>query len=140
MRLRDQMPELNGATSWLNGQYDKADLVGSRPTLIHFWSISCKLCKEVMPRVNYLRDRYRSDLNVLAVHMPRSDEDLDVHQIKQIAAVHAITQPIYVDGDLSLSNSFAIRYVPACFVFDRDRAAASYTRRWSRFEYARKAN
>ena len=115
MRLRDQMPELYGATTWLNGQYDKADLVGSRPTLIHFWSISCKLCKEVMPKMNYLRDRYRSELNVIAVHMPRSDEDLDVQQIKQIAAVHAITQPIFVDGDLSLSDSFDISIRPCLF-------------------------
>ena len=73
MKLGRQMPELIGATIWLNGQYDKADLVGNKPTLIHFWSISCKLCKEVMPKMNYLRDNYKGNLNVIAVHMPRSD-------------------------------------------------------------------
>ena len=102
MRLHEQMPELRGATTWLNDQYERADLVGRKPTLIHFWSISCKLCKEMMPNVNYLRDRYRGELHVIAVHMPRSDDDMDVQQIKRIAAIHDVTQPIFVDGDLKL--------------------------------------
>ena len=28
MKLREQMPELVGATTWLNGEVTKADLVG----------------------------------------------------------------------------------------------------------------
>lgn len=46
MKLREQMPELVGATTWLNGEVTKAELVGKKPTLIHFWSVSCHLCKE----------------------------------------------------------------------------------------------
>lgn len=32
--------------------------MGEKPTLIHFWSVSCHLCKEAMPEVNKLRDEY----------------------------------------------------------------------------------
>ena len=120
MKLGRQMPELIGETVWLNGQYDNADLIGNRPTLIHFWSISCKLCKEVMPRINYLRDNYKGDLNVIAVHMPRSTEDKDMQHIKKVAAVHDIAHPIFIDDDLILSDSFDVRYVPVCFLFDRE--------------------
>ena len=71
MRLREPMPELTGATEWLNGEVTKEQLVGEKPTLIHFWSISCHLCKEAMPQVNEFRDNYQGKLNVIAVHMPR---------------------------------------------------------------------
>ena len=119
MKLRDQMPELNGATAWLNGKQTKAQLVGEKPTLIHFWSVSCHLCKEAMPEVNAFRDRYKEDLNVVAVHMPRSEDDLDMKLIKTVAAKHDITQPIFVDSEVKLTDKFANQYVPAYYVFDK---------------------
>ncbi len=119
MRLREQMPELVGATAWLNGHKTKADLIGEKPTLIHFWSISCHLCKEAMWDINEFRDRYRRELNVIAVHMPRSKADLDLSQIKSIAARHHMTQPIFVDGEVKLTDRFDNQYVPAYYVFDK---------------------
>nr|WP_309099218.1 TlpA disulfide reductase family protein [Fredinandcohnia onubensis] len=120
MKLRDQMPELNGEKAWLNGEVSKADLVGEKPTLIHFWSISCGLCKEAMPQVNEFRDQYQDKLNVIAVHMPRSENDLDLDEIKQVAEQHNITQPIFVDSDLKLNDKFENQYVPAYYVFDKE--------------------
>lgn len=120
MRLRSDMPELSGATEWINGEVSKSDLVGDKPTLIHFWSVSCGLCKEAMPSINQFRDDYKDELNVIAVHMPRSEKDLDIAQIKEVAAEHDITQPIFVDNDHALTDSFENEYVPAYYVFDAD--------------------
>ncbi|MBD7983380.1 TlpA family protein disulfide reductase [Sporosarcina sp. Sa2YVA2] len=120
MKLREQMPELTGATAWLNGEVTKSELVGEKPTLIHFWSVSCHLCKEAMPDVNNFRDQYKDELNVMAVHMPRSEDDVDLGNIKEVAAEHDITQPIFVDSDLKLTDAFDNQYVPAYYVFDKD--------------------
>lgn len=120
MKLRSEMPELEGETAWLNGQVSKSDLVGEKPTLIHFWSISCHLCKEAMPEVNNFRDKYKDELNVVAVHMPRSEKDLDLNDIKEVAAEHGITQPIFVDSKMKLTDAFENQYVPAYYVFDKD--------------------
>ncbi len=120
MKLREQMPELDGATAWLNGEQTKAQLVGQKPTLIHFWSVSCHQCKEAMPEVNKFRDRFKAELNVVSVHMPRSEGDLDIEQIKAVAAEHKITQPIFVDSDATLTDKFDNQYVPAYYVFDKD--------------------
>lgn len=120
MKLRTQMPELEGATAWLNGEVTKSDLVGEKPTLIHFWSVSCHMCKEAMPDVNKFRDQYKDELNVVAVHMPRSEDDTDLEQIKNVAAEHDITQPIFVDSELKLNDAFENQYVPAYYVFDKD--------------------
>ncbi|MBC3705982.1 redoxin domain-containing protein, partial [Bacillus pumilus] len=91
MKLRQPMPELTGAKEWLNGEVTKEDLIGEKPTLIHFWSVSCHLCKEAMPQVNQFRDEYKDQLNVIAVHMPRSEDDLDLDKIKEVANEHEIT-------------------------------------------------
>ncbi|MBT2216196.1 redoxin domain-containing protein [Virgibacillus dakarensis] len=121
MKLRDQMPELEGETEWFNSKpIRKSDLIGNRPTLIHFWSVSCGLCKEAMPNVNEFRDEYKDDLNVIAVHMPRSEKDLDLGQIKEIADEHDITQPIFVDNEHKLTDAFDNKYVPAYYVFDEE--------------------
>ncbi|MBM7621774.1 thiol-disulfide isomerase/thioredoxin [Bacillus tianshenii] len=120
MKLRSPMPELSGATEWLNGEVTKAELIGEKPTLIHFWSISCHLCKEAMPQVNEFRDNYRDKLNVIAVHMPRSEEDLNMDEIKRVASEHDITQPIFVDNDHKLTDAFENQYVPAYYVFDAE--------------------
>ncbi|MBM0065320.1 TlpA disulfide reductase family protein [Alkalicoccobacillus gibsonii] len=120
LKLRSQMPALDGATEWLNGEVTKGDLVGSKPTLIHFWSISCGLCKEAMPNVNEFRDTYKDQLNVVAVHMPRSEKDLDLEEIKKVAAEHNIDQPIYVDSEHKLTDAFENEYVPSYYVFDEE--------------------
>ncbi|MBA4538078.1 redoxin domain-containing protein [Bacillus aquiflavi] len=120
MKLREPMPELTGAVAWLNGEVTREQLVGEKPTLIHFWSVSCHLCKEAMPHVNNFRDQYKDKLNVVAVHMPRSENDLDLDEIKKIADEHEITQPIFIDSELKLNDAFENQYVPAYYVFDKE--------------------
>ncbi|MGM0844422.1 MAG: TlpA family protein disulfide reductase [Bacillota bacterium] len=120
MKLRAEMPELTGAAEWLNGQVTKEELIGEKPTLFHFWSISCHLCKEAMPQVNEFRDKYKEKLNVIAVHMPRSEEDLNLEEIKETASKHDISQPIFVDNEHKLTDAFENQYVPAYYVFDKE--------------------
>ncbi|WP_079508265.1 TlpA family protein disulfide reductase [Mesobacillus jeotgali] len=120
MRLRHPMPEISGATEWLNGEVTREQLVGEKPTLIHFWAISCHLCKVAMPLVNELRDNYKDKLNVLAVHMPRSENDMNMETIKQIAAEHNIIQPIFIDDKHILTELFENQYVPAYYLFDKN--------------------
>ncbi len=120
MRLRTPMPELDGATQWLNGEVTRDQLVGEKPTLIHFWSVSCHLCKEAMPQINAFRDEYKDRLNVVSIHMPRSEDDLDVEKVKEVAKEYNITQPIGVDNQHKITDAFENQYVPAYYVFDKE--------------------
>ena len=119
MKLRSLMPELEGESAWLNHKVVRKELIGEKPTLIHFWSVSCQLCKEIMPQVNLLRDKYGSGLNVVAVHMPRSEEDTKIEKVQKAAQKYQITQPIFVDNWLRLSDLFQAQYVPSYYLFDR---------------------
>ncbi|MBU9720517.1 MULTISPECIES: TlpA disulfide reductase family protein [Bacillaceae] len=118
MKLRSPMPSLDGATEWINGEVTRDELIGDKPTLFHFWSISCGLCKDAMPNINEFRDEYKDKLNVIAVHMPRSEKDLDMNEIKKVVAEHGITQPVYVDSKHTLKDAFENQYVPSYYVFD----------------------
>ncbi|WP_020059318.1 TlpA disulfide reductase family protein [Bacillus sp. 123MFChir2] len=120
MKLREPMPSLEGETTVLNGEVVREALIGDKPTLIHFWSVSCHLCKEAMPSINEFRDNYKDKLNVIAVHMPRSEEDLDLEKVKAVADEHGIVQPILVDNKHTITDSFENQYVPAYYVFDKN--------------------
>lgn len=121
MKLRDQMPELDGGTDWLNSKaLEKKDIIGRKPTLIHFWSVSCDSCKRDMPKVNTFRDAYSDKLNIIAVHMPRCENDLNLDQIRSVAKEQRISQPIIVDNEHKLTDAFRTKYVPAYFLFDHE--------------------
>lgn len=73
-----------------------------------------------MPEVNELRDEYDDRLNVVAIHMPRSEEDLDLAVIEKMAESHDIIQPILVDSKHTITDTFENKYVPAYYVFDKE--------------------
>lgn len=120
MRLREELPDFPGITEWVNGQVTKADLAGS-PVLVHFWSVSCHMCKESMPSVNEWRDKYAANgLKVVGIHMPRYEKDTDIETIKQTIVEHNLTHPIGIDNEMKTVDAFHNEYVPAFYLFDEN--------------------
>lgn len=120
MRLREELPDFPGITEWVNGQVTKADLAGS-PVLVHFWSVSCHMCKESMPSVNEWRDKYADKgLKVIGIHIPRSEKDTDIAAIKATIAEHNLTHPIAIDNQMQTADAFQNEYVPAFYLFDEN--------------------
>ena len=122
MRIGTEMPKLDGATEWLGGTqaHAEAEAVG-RPTLVHFWSVSCGICKENMPRVNEWREgRREQGLRVIAIHMPRYEADTDVEAVREAISKYNITEPCAVDNEHKLRDAFKNEhgYVPAYYLFD----------------------
>ena len=122
MRIGTEMPKLDGATEWFGGTqaHAEAEALG-RPTLVHFWSVSCGICKENMPRVAEWRDSRREDgLRVIAVHMPRYEADTDVEAVREAVSLYNISEPCAVDNQHKLRDAFQNEhgYVPAYYLFD----------------------
>ncbi len=116
------MPSLEGATEWF-GATEASALAESKghPTLVHFWSISCGVCKENMPRVNAWRDNQREKgLHVIAIHMPRYEADTDTEAVRDAITTYNITEPCAVDNEHKLRDAFQNEqgYVPAYYLFD----------------------
>ncbi|MFT8311124.1 MAG: TlpA disulfide reductase family protein [Sporolactobacillus sp.] len=119
MKKKLFMPDLSVATHWMNQKVTRERLLGT-PTLIHFWSISCSKCKDAMPVVQSIREKYKGELNVVAIHMPLSEADLDVNEVARVAAMHSITEPVLIDNTHRLADAFGNRFVPAYYLFSAD--------------------
>lgn len=118
LRLRTEMPEIKGITEWVNGEVTNEDLKGS-PVLVHFWSISCGLCKESLPDINQMREEF-PQLKVVGVHMPRSEKDTDVDAVKETIVKYELKHPQGIDNQHSVVDAFENQYVPAFYLFDAD--------------------
>jgi thiol-disulfide isomerase/thioredoxin len=116
------MPRLDGATEWFGGTQAHAEAEAEgRPTLVHFWSVSCGICKGNMPRINEWRDARREEgLRVIAIHMPRYEADTDVEAVREAISKYNITEPCAVDNGHKLRDVFHNEhgYVPAYYLFD----------------------
>ena len=130
MRIGTPIPSLEGATEWLSGSADEAlqDAKG-HPLLIHFWSVSCGMCKDNLPRVAEWREKYRAaGLRTLAIHMPRYPEDTNVEAVRETAGKYGITEPRAVDNEHKLRDAFQNEhgYVPAYYLFDEQHKLKSF--------------
>lgn len=121
MRLKDELPSLEGATNWLNGkEVTKEEIIDEHmPVFIHFWAVSCHYCKITMPNINQMYNDYQGKLKIIAIHMPISEEDFDFYHVKDHAKIQHISHPICTDNELTLSSLFSNRYVPAYYLFDQ---------------------
>jgi thiol-disulfide isomerase/thioredoxin len=123
LRIGTEMPSLEGATEWLTGNLESTlDEIKGKVTLVHFWSVSCGICKENMPRLAEWRDsRYASGLRVVAVHMPRYPADTDLEAVKAAIEKYQITEPCAIDNEHKLRDAFKNDqgFVPAYYVFDQ---------------------
>jgi thiol-disulfide isomerase/thioredoxin len=130
MRIGTLMPTFDGATEWFNATAAHASHeVKGHPTLVHFWSVSCGICKENMPKVAEWRDnKYKDKLKVVAVHMPRYEADVDVEAVREAISTYNIIEPCAVDNQHKLRDAFQNEngYVPAYYLFDAEGKLKSF--------------
>lgn len=122
MRLGTEKPKFEGATEWIKGSQEEVENISKdNVTLVHFWSVSCGLCKENMPKVNELRDT-KEGLKVIAVHMPRYEADTNVAAVREAIEKHNITEPCAIDNMHKLKDAFQNEqgFVPAYYLFDSE--------------------
>lgn len=130
MRIGTEMPRLDGATEWFGGTqaHTEAEISG-HPTLVHFWSVSCGICKDNLPRVGQWRDEKRlQGLRVVGIHMPRYETDTDVEKVRELIGKYSITEPVAVDNEHKLKDAFHNDngYVPAYYLFDAEGKLKSF--------------
>ena len=130
MRIGTPMPLLDGATEWFNGTQAHAEAEAQgHPTLVHFWSVSCGICKDNLQQVAQWRDEKKdSGLRVIAVHMPRYEADTDVEKVRDLISEYNISEPVGVDNEHKLREAFQNDqgYVPAYYLFDADGKLKSF--------------
>ncbi len=118
------MPSLEGATTWLNGSWeDVSEKTTEHPTLVHFWAVSCGVCKDNMARLHELAKKFEPlGLQIISVHMPRYEADTDLDAITQVMEQQAIIEPTAVDSLHNLKDAFLNEqgWVPVYYLFDAE--------------------
>jgi len=130
MKIGTQLPRLEGATEWFGGTQAHAESEATgHPTLVHFWSASCGVCKDNLPRVAQWRDEKREQgLRVIGIHMPRYEKDTDVETVRDLIAKYGISEPVAVDNEHKLKDAFQNDqgFVPAYYLFDAEGKLRSF--------------
>jgi thiol-disulfide isomerase/thioredoxin len=115
LRLGTPIPDLTGATLWINGTV-LPETLGGQVVLVHFWAVSCHLCHENMPTLKRWHEEYGPQgLTLVAMHMPRQESDLDVERVREDIRSLGVTEPCGIDNKLAVADAFE-NY----FLFDRE--------------------
>lgn len=121
LRMDTPMPSLDGGTDWFNSEPIKTESLKGSTVLVHFWSISCGICKESLPDIQVWIDKYGPQgLKVISVHMPRQESDTNVEHVKEAIAEYEVKQPCVVDNWHEITDGFQNQFVPAFYVFDTE--------------------
>ncbi len=90
---------------------------------MHFWATSCGVCKEKMPQLKTLKEKYKNKgLRFVAVHMPRYEADTDIEQVKAAVSKYEIDELMAIDNQHKIKDAFQNEqdWVPVYFLFDAE--------------------
>jgi thiol-disulfide isomerase/thioredoxin len=114
-------PEIRSSDTWINsdGPLTLKSLKG-KVVLIDFWAFDCDPCKETVPHVEALYEKYRQDgLAVIGVHTPRADYEKDLAKLREAVKRMGIRYPVVVDNKQKIWADYRCDLWPTQFVIDR---------------------
>lgn len=121
LRMDAALPSIEGGTEWFNSPPIKNDELKGVPVLVHFWAISCGICKESLPEISGWLEKYGSKgLKIVSVHMPRQESDTNIDAVKEAINEYEVKQPCVVDNWHEITEAFDNKYVPAFYLFDEE--------------------
>ena len=87
-----------------------------RVVLVNFWATWCGPCRQEMPHLNRLYDKYRSSgFVLLGVNV-----DDDTRKAADLAAKLGLKFPVLLDTDKKVSRVYDMSAMPATVLIDRD--------------------
>lgn len=87
-----------------------------RVVLINFWATWCGPCRQEMPVLEKLHQKYeRSGLTVLGVNM-----DEDPRDAREMAKALRVSFPVLFDLEKNVSRTYDVDAMPATVLVDRD--------------------
>jgi thiol-disulfide isomerase/thioredoxin len=92
-----------------------------RPLLLNFWASWCGPCREEMPSLQALEERYRSEnLRVMAVNF--READAAVHQFVEGTS---LVLPVLLDRDGTAAKAFDVHVFPSTVIVGRSGRVSS---------------
>jgi len=119
LRTEGHMPELDGATGWLNTEPLTTEGLRGRVVLVDFWTYTCINWLRTLPYIRAWHEKYRDQgLVMIGVHTPEFSFERDVDNIRREVAGRGITYPVAIDSEYRVWEAFANHYWPALYFVD----------------------
>ena len=117
--VEGQLPELSGATAWLNsGPLSAADLRG-KVVLIDIWTFDCINCRNALPYLRAWAEKYKDQgLIVIGVHSPEFAFERRLDNVKRAVHELGLNFPIAIDNNFAIWRAFNNEYWPAHYFVD----------------------
>lgn len=113
------IPELTGATGWLNTPPLTRDELAGKVVVVDFWTYSCINCLRALPYIRAWAAKYKDHgLVVLGVHAPEFAFEKDPANVRKAVADLGVTYPVALDSKLAIWQAFNNQYWPAHYFID----------------------
>jgi peroxiredoxin len=87
-----------------------------RVVMVNFWATWCGPCRQEMPQLNRLYEKYKSSgFVLLGVNV-----DDDVAKAAEVAAKLGVTFPVLLDTEKTVSKLYDLSTMPSTVIIDRD--------------------
>ena len=105
---------------WINSEPLKLNELRGRVVLIEFWTFGCINCRNTLPFIKSLDDRYRQKgLTVIGVHSPEFDEERKVEHLRREVSSLGIRYAVVTDNNYQTWNAYKVEAWPTAFLLDR---------------------
>jgi thiol-disulfide isomerase/thioredoxin len=117
--IEGELPDLGGATAWLNSEPLTPAGLRGKVVLVQFCTYSCVNWLRTLPYVRAWDERYRDDgLIVIGAHAPEFPFEHDVEKVRSALQAMGVDYPIAIDNDFAIWRAFGNQYWPALYVAD----------------------
>jgi thiol-disulfide isomerase/thioredoxin len=117
--VEGELPELAGATAWLNSAPLTPAGLRGRVVVVQFCTFSCINWLRTVPYVKAWAGKYRDDgLVVIGVHTPEFAFEHQIDIVQQAVRERGIAYPVAVDNDFAIWRAFDNAYWPALYFVD----------------------
>jgi cytochrome c biogenesis protein CcdA/thiol-disulfide isomerase/thioredoxin len=113
------LPDLSGATAWINSPALTPESLRGKVVLIDFWTYSCINCLRSLPTIQAWNEKYKdSGLMVIGVHTPEFPFEKDEANVRKAVRELGIDYPVAMDNDYRIWRAFHNRFWPAHYFID----------------------
>jgi thiol-disulfide isomerase/thioredoxin len=117
--IEGDMPELRGATGWLNSKPLTRAALRGKVVVLDFWTYSCINCLRSLPYINAWYQHYKDyGLVIVGVHTPEFDFEKKPENVRQALEKFGVQYPVALDNDQALWNAFNNHFWPAHYFVD----------------------
>lgn len=114
-----QMPELTGATGWINSAPLTPQSLRGKVVLADIWTYSCINSLRQLPYLKALAAKYKNaGLVVLGVHSPEFGFEKERANVERAVRELNVSYPIAIDSNMAIWRGFNNEYWPADYLID----------------------